>query len=429
MVEEDTSFETFDGDTITKSDFRDEIINKYIQASLDGMTKITDFTIGSEAYHLADVMASFILEHRELVDLNYRMSMIHTAEGEFLDNFGDMAGVHRKGASASIGEVIFTRLGADTTSAIVIADGTQVATEDAISFIVDNEGEDLVIEAGATTVSANVICEQEGTYTNVDPHTIVLVLGDLGNIVGVDNALKFTEGEDIEEDDDYRARILLSPYEVPCGTLKWYENVSLSLDSVHDVLVEKGETVIDADVNIIFNPTDWTQTVVREDINNYNEDNEYESTATATMTTARADLVDLFQMKEYDIVGVDMAFILAEKVEMLVSDSTDTYLFAVLLETDYSLDMVKQAIIDQITAFNSNMLIGNEFLPTSLASIIENEVTGVMNCRIVKENNGNYIEVVEPISVDAHELAQADIEDIENRIVKMTFNIDIELAE
>ena len=181
MVEEDIEFITFDGDSITKSDYRDEIINKYISANLDGMTKITDFTIGSEAYHLADVMASFILEHREMIDTNYRMSMIHTAEGEFLDNFGDMAGVHRIASSPSVGEVTFTRLGTDTSTSIVISDGTQVSTEDAISFIVDNDGEDLVLESGVNTITANVICEQEGAYTNVLANTIVLVMGDLGS--------------------------------------------------------------------------------------------------------------------------------------------------------------------------------------------------------------------------------------------------------
>ena len=148
MVEEDIEFVTFDGVAITKSDIRDEIINMYIEAGLDGMTKITDFTVGSEAYHLADVMASFILEHREMIDTNYRMSMIHTAEGEFLDNFGDMVGVHRIASSPSEGMVTFTRLGTDTSRQIVIPDGSQVATEDAISFLVDNEGEDLVLESG-----------------------------------------------------------------------------------------------------------------------------------------------------------------------------------------------------------------------------------------------------------------------------------------
>ena len=440
MVEEDIEFITFDGDSITKSDYRDEIINKYISANLDGMTKITDFSIGSEAYHLADVMASFILEHREMIDTNYRMSMIHTAEGEFLDNFGDMAGVHRIASSPSVGEVTFTRLGTDISQSIVIADGTQVSTEDAISFIVDNDGEDLVLESGVNTITANVICEQEGAYTNVLANTIVLVMGDIGSLVSVANKSAMTGGTDIEEDDDYRARILLRPYEVPAGSLKWYENTSLTAShydeeegkevfSVHDVLVEKGETLLDADIIITFHPIDWTDTTVREDINNYNQSNDYEDPNTYTMLQARADLVDLFQMKEYDIVGVTMGFNLAEPRLVLEGDANVDYYFAVLLETNYTLDMVTDNIIDKINKFNDDSLIGIEFNPNSIASIIENEVTGVNSCRIVKKENDSYTEVVETEAMQTHQLYRIDTTDIENRIKLLHFNLDIELEE
>lgn len=408
MAEEDIEFVTFDGDTITKSDFRDEIINMYIQANLDGMTKITDFTIGSEAYHLADVMASFILEHRELIDSNYRMSMIHTAEGEFLDNYGDMVGVHRIGSSGSVGVVTFTRLNTDDNKAITIADGTQVATDDAISFIVDNEGEDLVLEAGVNSIDANVICEQDGAYTNVLAHTVTLVMGDLGNLVSVDNAGAFTDGADIEDDDDYRARILLAPYQVPVGSLAWYENVCLTVspvsESVHDVKCAKGVTVSDADVIITYNPRDWTDTSV-----------------------ALGDLQSLFSMKEYDLVGITMDYNLAERVSVL--KDSDNVLFALLLDTNYTIGMVKDDVIAKITQFNSDAMISNEFNPSSLASIIENEVTGVQICRIVQEDNDSYVEIVEPVSMDDGEVYQVDTTDLSDRIVALAFNIDVELAE
>ena len=303
-MEEDIEYITFDGDVLTKSDFRDEIINKYITANLEGLTKITDFSIGSEAYHIADVMSSYVLEHRELIDLNYRMSMIHTAEGEFLDNFGDMRGVHRIGASPSVGEVTFTRLGEDNDTNIVIADGTQIATIDAISFLVDNEGEDVILEAGADTVTVNAICEQEGFYTNVLPNSIILVMGELGSLVSVNNAAAFTDGEDIEDDDTYRNRILLSPFNVPTGTLGWYENLANELESIHDTYVVKGETSLDPDIIINFNPVNRNDTVTRLDLNDYNEDNSIESTSTGVMTKARQDLIELFSMKEYDAVGI-----------------------------------------------------------------------------------------------------------------------------
>lgn len=429
MVEEDIEFITFDGDSITKSDYRDEIINKYISANLDGMTKITDFSIGSEAYHLADVMASFILEHREMIDTNYRMSMIHTAEGEFLDNFGDMAGVHRIASSGSVGTVTFTRLGTDTSQSILIADGTQVSTEDAISFIVDNDGEDLVLESGMTTITANVICEQEGAYTNVLENTIVLVMGDLGTLVSVTNAEDLTGGTDIEDDDDYRNRILLSPYQFPTGSLAWYENCSLTLNSVHDVLVEKGETTLDSDITITFHPVNWEDTVVREDINEYNQTNAYEDPLTYTMLKARADLVDLFQMQEYDIVGITMSFNLAEQQLVLQGNNSVEYYFAVLLETNYTLDMIIDNVITKINKFNDDSLIGIEFNPNSIASIIENEITGITSCRIVKKENDKYTEVVETTSMQTHQLYKIDTTDIENRIKLLHFNLDIELEE
>lgn len=407
MVEEDTAFITFDGDTITKSEIRTQIINMYIEASINERTKITDFTVGSEAYHLADVMATFILEHRELVDLNYRMSMIHTAEGEFLDNFGDMAGVHRIPSSSSTGEVTFTRLSTDTSSEITIADGSQVSTDDAISFIVDNDGVDLKLRSGMTKLeNVKVICEQDGAYTNVEPHTVKLVMGDLGQLVSVDNDEAFTDGTDIEEDEDYRARILLSPYNVPAGTLKWYENICSELSSIHDVRVDKGLTQLDADVIITYNPVNWTDTSVAEN-----------------------DLHNTFSMKEYDVAGVTLDYVLCEKVYMLAPTQSVNYLFALLLELDYTLDMVKEEVITKINNFNTDSMISMEFNPSTLASIIENEVEGVQNCRIVKYENGSYTEIVEPVTIEDNELAQVDITNINDRIVKMQFNIDIEIEE
>ena len=406
MVEEDTEFVTFDGDTITKSDIRDEIINKYITANYNGLTKITDFTIGSEAYHLADVMASYILEHRELIDLNYRMSMIHTAEGEFLDNFGDMVGVHRYGSSPSVGSVVFTRLGEDTSVPIVIPDGSQVATVDAISFIVDNDGEDLVLDVGATTVQATVLCELDGAYTNVLPNTVVLVMGDLGNLVSVTNHLAFSEGDDIETDDDYRNRILQAPFEVPVGSLAWYEQVANELDLIHDVKVEKGATSLEADILMYYNPIDWTDT-----------------------QSAEEALDELFSMKEYDIAGVTLDYILADKVVVLPDESSDgTYYFGVSLMTNYSLDMVKENIINKIIEYNDTALISVEFNPGTLASLIENEVEGVENCHIVLENSGSYTEILEPESMNDTQVFQVDTSNLDDRIVELRFNVDIEVV-
>lgn len=406
MVEEDTEFVTFDGVTISKSDYRDELINKYISANLNGLTKITDFEIGSEAYHIADLMASLMLEHREQVDTNYRMSMIHAAEGEFLDNFGDPAGVHRYGSSPSEGQVTFTRLNPENTNDIVIPDGLQVSTEDAISFIVDNEGENLVLESGVNSISCNVICEQEGSYTNVLPGSINLIMNDLASVLSVTNNAAMTGGRDIEEDEDYRSRILLSPYAVPAGTLGWYENLALTLESIHDVKVEKGLTQNEEDIKIIYNPVNWSDTSIALD-----------------------DLTELFAMKEYNAAGVTLDFILCSPVPVLAG--TNVVYFALLLNTGYTLDMVKDNVIEKITQFNNDALIEVEFNPGSLASIIENEIEGINSCRIVEYDSTNekYTEIVELITLEENEKYVVDLTGIDTRIREMRFNLDIELEE
>ena len=47
----------------------------------------------------------------------------------------------------------------------------------------------------------------------------------------------------------------------------------------------------------------------------------------------------------------------------------------------------------------------------------------------MKYENGSYTEIVEPVTIEDNELAQVDITNIEDRIVKMQFNIDIEIEE
>ena len=231
-------------------------------------------------------------------------------------------------------------------------------------------------------------------------------MGDLGNLVSCTNATAMTGGADIETDDDYRARILLSPYGVPTGTLAWYENVALTLDSIHDVKVSKGTTVGDADVNIIYNPVDWTAT-----------------------SAAETDLEQLFSMKEYDIVGVTIDYDLADRETVLANSGN--YLFAVLVENNYTLANLKSSIVEKITQFNKDAMISVEFNPSTLASIIENEITGVNSCRIVQYDSVNqtYTEIVEPVSMDDSEVYQVDLTSINDRIVALRFNLDIELEE
>lgn len=411
MVEQDIEFITFDGDTISKSDIRDRIIDMYIQSNIDGLTKITDFTVGSEAYHLSDLIARFVLEHREDIDNNYRMTMVHYAEGEFLDNMGDRAGVHRYQSSPSTGNVTFTLKSAREDIVTIPAD-TVVATDDAISFILT---EDINIQPGTLTGNGQVLCEQDGEYTNVLPGTVNIIISELGiNGLTVTNDDYFYDGADIEEDDDYRARILNAPGNVPTGSLRWFGNVAMDdeavASTVHDVVVRKNVPGFTEDIIMYFKPF-------------HPEENR-----------AHTELSDLFNEPEYDVAGVTMAFVQGEPVTVLPESETldegeVEYLFAIVVDDDVELDDIKDDIEAAIIEFNSNSSLGEMFSPDSLALEIEN-VEGVFRCRIVKYNVTEevYSEVTDnnyQVQCQDAEYYVVDTTDIEDRITEASFSIDL----
>lgn len=417
MVEQDIEFITFDGTTITKSENRNRIIDHFIQSNHDGLTKITDFSVGSEAYHLADLMAVLMLEHREDIDNNYRMSMIHYAEGEFLDNFGDASGVHRHQSSPSRGEVTFI-LNAPKEEVTIIPDGTVVATDDAISFVLTDS---VMIPEGEVNGAGEVICEQEGEYTNVLPNTVNIIISDLNiNGLTVSNPDYFYDGADVEEDDDYRARLLKAPFNVPTATLRWWSNVALSdenvASSVHNVVVRKNVHGYSEDIVMYFRAFNELDTV------NYNGH---------TVSRAYKDLSELFNEAEYDVVGMNVAFVQGESVNVLpASSNDDEYLFAVILHENNLLDDVKDDIESCIVEYNSNASLGNNFSPDSLVVSIENNVEEVFKCRIIKHNTSQntYSEVTDNnyiINCADNQYYRIDYTNLQDRITEASFTIDL----
>lgn len=434
MVEEDLEFVTFDGETITKSDYRDNIINEYIEANREGLTKITDFTIGSEAYHLADIIASLMLEQRENIDLNYRMSMIHYAAGEALDNFGDVAGIHRIPSAPSEGTVTFTLQSAKSV-ATVIPEGTIVATDDAISFLLDEE---VTIAAGSLSGSGEVICEQEGDYTNVLAGTVIVIVSDLGvNGLTVTNAEPMSGGQDTEEDDLFRNRILNAPYNVPTGTLRWYENVVKSDEdcemSVASIMALKNVPGQDEDVTLYYKASDIAGEVVRPDLN---------PVSPYKVKKAKADLYDLFQQQSYDLVGITVGLEEASEVTVLPDTATEDgdtihYLYAIVVDdsekpTDYTFEThVVPEVEGVIDDYNADSEIGVEFTPDGLASAIQENANYVYRCRIVRYNytEGSYAEYSTQTDIDTDKYFVIDDTNLSDRIVESSFSLDLQVEE
>lgn len=392
MVQETEFLETFDGDLVEKQDFIDMLIALYQNANYNGMTKITDFNAGSEAYHLIDVMAGLLLEYREYIDDNYLCSMIHTCEGEFLDNFGDLRGIYRRNSSPSTGIVRFyinsTKLtneeviaeqGEQATEEIIIPEDTVLSTSDSISFITVDE---VKFDPGQYFVDCEVLCEYEGAYTNVSAETIILILDELPNAkVRVLNPDSLTEGEDIESDDDYRMRILDAPNSHPTGSLNWFQEIAFVDENVaeciHDIKASKQGLNVDDDydLKLIFNPIDKNEEAIvcsgMTDLSDY------------TVTPSECRLRQFFAIDEYNIVGINLTYEKAT-VKWVFADITTTIsgttydidynIYVNIDQTNYpeaTLETVTPKIQEVVSNMNYDAEIGIAFSPNTLAVLVE----------------------------------------------------------
>ncbi len=426
MVQETEYLELFDGTTIEKDDVIDYLKSKYDQAYYNGLTKVTDFNEGSEAYHLLDTIASLFLEAREEINDNYLMSMVHTQEGEFLDNTGDSIGVYRKAASPSTGYVIIyyndTALtadailndGAGTTCNLenpVILEDLVVLTDDSISFIVEDTDETL---NGNKYIKLEATCEYEGEYTNVLADTITIIENDLPAGVRVTNTA-FTGGADIESDDDYRVRILEHPNNSPTGSINWYKSIAFVdegiVNLIHDILPTKEGVSSDEDLLLIYNP-----------INKAETEQSYtggQTNITGSYYPSEYALRQFFALDEYNIVGITLGYQKATPQYVLADTSitgyTINYKIYINLDSaeypDATLSTVTPKVEAVITQFNKDANIYQEFNPATLCVLIE-EIPEVADAIIYQkatktsDSSVTWGVVTEPISMDADEVYQ-----------------------
>ena len=399
MVQETEYLETFDGEIIEKDDVIDYLKSLYDNASYNGLTKVTDFTEGSEAYHLLDTIAGLFLEAREEINDNYLMSMIHTQEGEFLDNTGDSLGVYRHGASPSEGYVIIYYNDEALTSEQIIDQGMGtvctltepvplndlvVMTDDSISFTVENSDASL---NGERYVMLEAVCEYDGEYTNVLADTITLIENDLPAGVRVTN-LAFSGGEDIESDDDYRVRILDHPNSSPVGSLNWYKTIAFVEDGVgeliHDILPSKTGVSVNEDLLLIYNPIDKDET------------EQYYSGGmtiiTGNYTPSEFALRQFFSLDEYNIVGINLGYRKASVQYVLADTSTEEYGIKYVIYTNLNLEEYPEASVGTVTPkveevisqFNLDASIYHEFNPSTLEVLIE-EIPEVVDAIIYQK--------------------------------------------
>lgn len=156
-----------------------------------------------------DAQAGLAHLHYGYLDWISRQAVPYTSEGEFLEAWGALKGVSRKGATAATGPVTF-----NGTPGAVIPSGLTAVRGDGTTYTIVA---DATVSGGGTAVPT-VTCSATGAAGNADSGTAMTLGSAVPGVQSIGAASgALTGGADVESDDAFYARVLGAFQSVPQG--------------------------------------------------------------------------------------------------------------------------------------------------------------------------------------------------------------------
>ena len=317
------------GEIVTLSDIVNDLLKIQEQAQYEGLNKVTDYTPGSQAYHALYQQALIIFEQLERINEAEFNILPFNMKGEYLDYWGNSIGVPREGATNSSGTIVIS-LDYDADEDIIIDEGSKVSTQDAVTFITD---EDAVIQKDTSSVTVKVVCSVSGTVGNANAGTITEMITQYNYDFNVINPNAFDNGSDEEDDDSYLPRILAAPDNYPPGSKGWYESVANSLDNVYSSYFIGRPSGQTATVELVINCKD--KSLVDETI---------------------SQLTALFNTDKYNVGGINLVLTPATEIEVFTGNTVQ-----ILIDSNYTFATVKNNAINVITDYFKGRESGQEY--------------------------------------------------------------------
>ncbi|MDL2300443.1 baseplate J/gp47 family protein [Clostridiaceae bacterium OttesenSCG-928-D20] len=178
-----------------------------------------------------------------------RQTFPQTATGESLDKHARLRSLERTGATRAEGQIqFFTDTAAETK--ITIPKGTVCRSSDGVSFETVNT---VSIAKGTIKITADAVCRESGEKGNVIAGAIVFMTEPPIGVLGCVNPQGFSGGQNAEDDESLRKRILTTYKLLPNGANKaYYETKALSAPGIKKAIViprARGKGTIDVIVS------------------------------------------------------------------------------------------------------------------------------------------------------------------------------------
>ena len=238
MAVDDISYINVFGEEVSRNYLLQQMIGLYNLKLKVGDTKVTDFSDGSE---IRNLLESIAVDHYIILEEQNELTKIgfpDTAYGEWLDKHGasPFINIARNIGKEAVGEVEF-KIPDVMTSEVIIPEGTVIInSETGLEYTTDFE---CTIPIGETSNNVLATCLTVGTDGNCDIGKIDLIDEDEGILrsVTVSNITPMDYGEDYEEDEVYRQKVLGNIRRTDFGSRPYYLDLAKKVDGVHDVVI------------------------------------------------------------------------------------------------------------------------------------------------------------------------------------------------
>lgn len=186
---------------------------------------------------LARIFAWRLTEISQQMEYVYNSGFYSTAMDSALDRLGANIGVPRKVARPA-----HTDIKIQTDGQYLIQAGEQFETDDGIVFDLTQDVVTAQSTDGNWYGTGTLESEETGTMNNVEANTITVISNPDDNILSVTNPENASDGQDDEDDESYRNRLIMENTAKPGPTENGIKSALSNLTGVREVSIVSNDT-------------------------------------------------------------------------------------------------------------------------------------------------------------------------------------------
>ncbi len=186
---------------------------------------------------LARILAWRLTEISQQMEQVYYSGFYSTANDSALDRLGANIGVPRKVARPA-----HTDIKIQTDGEYLIQAGEQFETDDGIVFDLTQDVVTTQSTDGNWYGTGTLESEETGTMNNVEANTITVISNPDDNVLSVTNPENVSDGQDDEDDESYRNRLIMENTAKPGPTENGIKSALSNLTGVREVSIVSNDT-------------------------------------------------------------------------------------------------------------------------------------------------------------------------------------------